>query len=64
MSQSEDKKRILFVDDESNILSGLRRSLRAYRKQWDMLFVDSGPEALSKADETHIDAVITDMRMP
>ncbi|MCG8017591.1 MAG: response regulator [Candidatus Thiodiazotropha sp. 'RUGA'] len=64
MSQSEDKKRILFVDDESNILSGLRRSLRAYRKHWDMLFVDSGQEALSKADETHIDAVITDMRMP
>ncbi|MBV2090733.1 MAG: HDOD domain-containing protein [Candidatus Thiodiazotropha sp. (ex Ctena orbiculata)] len=64
MSHSEDKKRILFVDDESNILSGLRRSLRAYRKQWDMLFVESGPEALSKANETHIDAVITDMRMP
>ncbi|MCG7981912.1 MAG: response regulator [Candidatus Thiodiazotropha lotti] len=64
MNQSEEKKRILFVDDEGNILSGLRRSLRAYRKQWDMLFVDSGQEALSKAEETHIDAVITDMRMP
>lgn len=64
MNHSEDKKRILFVDDEGNILSGLRRSLRACRKQWDMLFVESGQEALSKADETHIDALVTDMRMP
>ncbi|MEW8628029.1 MAG: response regulator [Candidatus Thiodiazotropha sp.] len=64
MNHSEDKKRILFVDDEGNILSGLRRSLRSHRKQWDMLFVGSGQEALTKADETPLDAVITDMRMP
>ncbi|MEW8027049.1 MAG: response regulator [Candidatus Thiodiazotropha sp.] len=58
------KKRILFVDDEQNVLSGLRRSLRSQRKLWDMEFAGSGQEALAKTDEIHFDAVVTDMRMP
>jgi HD-like signal output (HDOD) protein len=63
-SSTDNKKRILFVDDEANILSGLRRSLRAHRKLWDMVFVGSGQEAISQANESHFDAVVTDMRMP
>ncbi|MEJ2619016.1 MAG: response regulator [Candidatus Thiodiazotropha sp.] len=63
-NSTENKRSILFVDDEANILSGLRRSLRAHRKLWDMAFAGSGPEALEKADEGHFDAVVTDMRMP
>ena len=35
-------KRILFVDDESNILQGLKRMLRGQRKEWEMSFADSG----------------------
>ena len=34
------KKRILFVDDEPNILQGLKRMLRNQRKEWDMAFFD------------------------
>ena len=64
MSSEPEKKRILFVDDEPNVLSGLRRSLRGQRKLWDMEFAGSGQEALAKADEIHLDAVVTDMRMP
>ena len=64
MSSSTDKKRILFVDDEPNVLSGLRRSLRGERKVWEMEFAESGQDALAKADELHLDAVVTDMRMP
>ncbi|MCU7851831.1 MAG: HDOD domain-containing protein [Candidatus Thiodiazotropha sp. (ex Monitilora ramsayi)] len=64
MNESTVKKRILFVDDEQNVLSGLRRSLRNQRKVWDMEFVGSGQDALAKADESHFDAVVTDMRMP
>ncbi|MCU7830114.1 MAG: HDOD domain-containing protein [Candidatus Thiodiazotropha sp. (ex Myrtea sp. 'scaly one' KF741663)] len=64
MNDSSIKKRILFVDDEQNVLSGLRRSLRSQRKEWDMEFVGSGQDALAKADESHFDAVVTDMRMP
>ena len=33
-----EKLRILFVDDEANVLAGLRRMLRPMREQWDMVF--------------------------
>ena len=40
------KKRILFVDDEVNVLQGLRRMLNTMRHEWDMVFVESGQEVL------------------
>ena len=55
---------ILFVDDEPNILSGLQRMLRTMRDEWEMSFANSGREALDILDETPIDVVVTDMRMP
>jgi putative nucleotidyltransferase with HDIG domain len=58
------KKRILFVDDEPNILAGLRRMLRSMRREWRMAFAQSGTEALAMLDETPFDVVVTDMRMP
>lgn len=58
------KKRILFVDDEVNILQGLKRMLRGQRHEWDMEFVDSGKAALDMMQNEHYDAVVTDMRMP
>lgn len=58
------KKRILFVDDEANILDGLRRMLRPQRLEWDMNFAASGQDALSALSEQHYDAVVSDMRMP
>ncbi len=57
-------KRILFVDDESAVLNGLRRSLRSQRGHWDLFFASSGQEALELARTTRLDAVVADMRMP
>ena len=57
-------KTILFVDDESNILSGLKRSLRKKREQWVMLFAEGGAAALDIINEQHIDVLVTDMQMP
>ena len=57
------KKHILFVDDESMILDGLRRRLRKQRTVWYRTFVTSGVEALQKMSEVPTDVVITDMRM-
>jgi HD-like signal output (HDOD) protein len=57
-------KRILFVDDEQNILMGLERTLRPMRTQWDMEFVLSGDEALRVFADRSFNAVVTDMRMP
>lgn len=56
--------RILFVDDEPNILDGLQRTLRAQRRVWNMTFVTSGHAALSAMEEEPFDVVVTDMKMP
>ena len=55
---------VLFVDDETHILDGLRRQFRAKRTQWDMRFADSGQAALDMLEEKPADVVISDMRMP
>ncbi len=58
------KKRVLFVDDEPNLLAGLRRMLRSMRKEWDMIFVAGGAEALAVLAEQPVDVIVSDMRMP
>lgn len=58
------KKRILFVDDEPNILQGLMRQLRNQRDLWDMSFADSGEQALEILEQERFDAIVTDMKMP
>lgn len=58
------KPRILFVDDERNVLDGLRRMLRSHRREWDMHFAEGGEEALAQADGAPFDIVVSDMRMP
>lgn len=57
-------RRILFVDDEPMVLTGLERSFRPLRRQWISDFVQSGADALQAIDREPFDAVVTDMRMP
>jgi HD-like signal output (HDOD) protein/CheY-like chemotaxis protein len=59
-----DKTNIVFVDDEINILQGLRRQLRGFRNEWEMYFVDSGAAALELLKGKHFDVIVSDMRMP
>ncbi len=57
-------KRILFVDDEKNVLDGVRRMLHAARNRWEMEFVTSGDAALAASKERAFDVVVSDLRMP
>ncbi len=57
-------KRILFVDDEPNIIDGLRRMLRRQRDEWEMVFCGSGDEALALMGTAPFDIIVTDMQMP
>jgi HD-like signal output (HDOD) protein len=57
-------KRVLFVDDEPQMLSGLQRLLRPQRHEWDMKFAEGGGQALVALEETPYDVIVTDMRMP
>lgn len=58
------KLKILFVDDEPQILQGLERLLHFMRKEWEMKFVESGVEALSLLQKEGCQVIVTDMRMP
>lgn len=57
-------KKIIFVDDEPRILQGIKRMLRDKRKQWDMVFIENGMEALERLGQEPFDVLVTDMRMP
>ncbi len=57
-------KTILFVDDEPNILLGLKRMLRSMRHEMDFLFAESGLEALDLLAEHEVNVIVSDMRMP
>lgn len=58
------KTKALFVDDEPNILSGLKRMLRIMREEMDFVFAESGQEALEILSSQHVDVIVSDMRMP
>lgn len=60
----QQRKRVLFVDDEPHLLAGLKRALRSQRGDWDVSFAGSGDEALKLVAQIKPDAVISDMRMP
>ena len=58
------KKRILFVDDDRQLLDGLRDAFRSYRRQWDMSFVEGSDEAVDVIETQAQDAIVSDLRMP
>jgi len=53
---------LLFVDDEENILSSLKRIFRPLKYQ--ILTASSGAKGLEILEQQHIDLIISDMRMP
>ncbi len=57
-------KRVLFVDDEPNVLRGLKRMLHKMREEWEMEFASGGKDALELLKSKPFDAVVSDMRMP
>ncbi len=56
--------RVLFVDDDPNVLESLRHLLRRRQREWEMEFVLSGAEALAMMASQPFDAIVTDMQMP
>lgn len=55
---------VLFVEDEPNVLQGLRRSLRSLREVWDLQFACGGADAIEMLNARPVDALVTDLRMP
>jgi two-component system NtrC family sensor kinase len=56
-------KRILFVDDELDILESLQGALGRHRRCWDMTFACGCESAISEMSNNDYDAVVSDVRM-
>ncbi|HEV2703881.1 MAG TPA: response regulator [Steroidobacteraceae bacterium] len=57
-------RQVLFVDDEPQVLEGLRTRLLPLQGKWQMTFVDSGADALSQFEQTPHDVIVSDISMP
>jgi putative nucleotidyltransferase with HDIG domain len=58
------KPAVLFVDDEPQVLDGLRDLLRSHRRELHTEFVSGGAAALERLETEPFDVVVSDMRMP
>ena len=55
---------VLFVDDEPDVLNGLRNVFRVDRARWHMGFAQGGEAALQELAARPFGVIVTDMRMP
>ena len=61
-SETEANATLLFVDDEANILSSLKRLFRPFG--YRIFTAEGGAQALEIMERESVDLVISDMRMP
>jgi len=54
--------KVLFVDDEINVLNSLKRGL--FEEEYECLFASSGKEALQILENEDVAVIVSDMRMP
>jgi HD-like signal output (HDOD) protein len=62
--KQKSRTKILFVDDEPDILRELQRSLKSLKDYWDMSFVEDGENALEVLEKEVFDVILSDLRMP
>lgn len=60
----ETRPRILFVDDDRDLLESLQRMLNDYADRWDMTFTDCPGEAVTLFSSEKIDVTVLDLQMP
>ncbi|NVK20339.1 MAG: response regulator [Methylocystaceae bacterium] len=56
--------RVLFVDDEMNVLNALKRSFNRSHLDWDIQYVNGAQGAIALFEEQPFDVLVTDMMMP
>lgn len=55
---------ILFVDNNENALSGMKRMLYSTKEEWNVFFANSRDTAIEIFEKKPIDVIISDIRMP
>jgi len=62
--KQKSRTKILFVDDDPNVLEGLKRNLNPMKDYWEMLFVKDAKNALEILEKEVFDVILSDLRMP
>ncbi len=57
-----EKRTVLFIDDDEKILKSLKRCLT--NEPYEILFAESGKEALELLKQKRVHVIVTDLRMP
>ncbi len=57
-----ENRTVLFVDDEKNVLTSLKRLL--HKEPYQSLFAPSGQEALELMEKEKVHVIVSDLRMP
>lgn len=58
------KGKVLFVDDEPNVLAGIRRLMHPHRNAWEARYANGPIEAIEAMKEERFDVIVSDIRMP
>ena len=64
VAKMDNKPKILFVDDDRNVLMGLSLVLKPQNIKWDILYIDDPETALIVLRQSQFNVLVTDMRMP
>lgn len=56
--------RVVFVDDEVNVLQAMQRTMHGMRHNWNMEFLPSAAAALDSLAKIPAEVIVSDMRMP
>ncbi len=59
-----DQLRVLFVDDEPNVLAAIRRMVHFKRPKWELSCAESGLDALRLMEANPADVIVSDVKMP
>ncbi len=64
ISMSKGLKKVLIVDDEETLTWSMAKSLSRDRDKYEVMIANNGKEALLLLKGSHVDLVISDIRMP
>jgi DNA-binding NtrC family response regulator len=56
--------RLLFVDDDANLLAAVRRNSEAFSRNWEFSLAPNALIALDLIKHHHFDVLVTDIQMP
>lgn len=58
------KKQILFVDDDQNLLQGIKRAMRGMEKEWTAAYLSNAGEIVDTLKRSGPAVIVTDWHMP